>query len=219
MVGRESFESEIHHLEQLIIKLARRTKEQLQLAVQTLYDCDVEKAREVIQNDKELDKLDMQINEEAVVLIARQQPVATDLRRLIVALRISSDLERMADNAKNIAKSATHLGENHGITVHPSIREMEAIASEMIDLAISSYENEDISLARKLSELDDMVDNMYSSMLRELLEVSATEPQSIQHVMQMAFSGRYVERIGDHATNIGEDVTYLVKGKSLDLNL
>ncbi|MFC4401563.1 phosphate signaling complex protein PhoU [Gracilibacillus xinjiangensis] len=219
MVGRESFESELKHIEQLIIGLAKKTKEQLKLAVKALYECDVKRAREIIQNDKDLDKLDLQINEEAVVLIARQQPVATDLRRLIVALRISSDLERMADNAKNIAKSTTHLGENHGITVHPSIKEMEAIASDMIDLAIRAYENEDISLARKLAELDDILDNMYSTMLRELLEVTATEPESIQHVMQMAFSGRYVERIGDHATNIGEDVTYLVKGKSLDLNL
>ncbi|MGN8645485.1 phosphate signaling complex protein PhoU [Gracilibacillus sp. HCP3S3_G5_1] len=218
MVGREAFQGELQHLEQLIIELAKKTKEQLQFAVDTLYQADVSQAEQIIENDKELDQLDMQINEEAIVLIARQQPVARDLRRLVVALRISNDLERMADNAKNVAKSAIHLGENHGLQVHPSIKEMKKIAVEMIDLAILSYENEDVTLARKLSQLDDVVDNMYSTMLRELLEETATNPQKIQHIMQMAFSGRYVERIGDHATNIGEDVMYLVKGESLDLN-
>ncbi|WP_058307443.1 phosphate signaling complex protein PhoU [Gracilibacillus massiliensis] len=218
MVGREIFHRELQQVEQLIIKLAMKTKEQLTLAVRTLYNADVKEAEEIIKKDAELDKLDFKINEEAIFLIARQQPVATDLRRLVVALRISTDLERMADNAKNIAKSTIHLGAEHGILVHPSIEEMKHIAVEMIDLAIKAYENEDITLARKLSELDDIIDNMYSTMLRELLEETATNPQKIQHIMQMAFSGRYVERIGDHATNIGEDVTYLVKGESMDLN-
>ncbi|WP_208585913.1 phosphate signaling complex protein PhoU [Gracilibacillus suaedae] len=218
MVGREAFQGELQHVEELIIELAKRTKEQLNSAIDALYRADVSQAEQIIQNDKELDQLDRKINEEAIVLIARQQPVATDLRRLVVALRISNDLERMADNAKNVAKSTIHLGKDHGIEVHPSIQEMKLIAVEMIDLAILSYENEDITLARKLAELDDVVDNMYSTMLRELLEETATNPQKIQHIMQMAFSGRYVERIGDHATNIGEDVMYLVKGESLDLN-
>ncbi|MRI67315.1 phosphate signaling complex protein PhoU [Gracilibacillus thailandensis] len=218
MVGREAFQGELQHVEELIIELAKRTKDQLNCAIDALYRADVSQAEQIIQSDKELDQLDRKINEEAIVLIARQQPVATDLRRLVVALRISNDLERMADNAKNVAKSTIHLGENHGIEVHSSIQEMKLMAVEMIDLAILSYENEDITLARKLAELDDVVDNMYSTMLRELLEETATNPQKIQHIMQMAFSGRYVERIGDHATNIGEDVMYLVKGESLDLN-
>ncbi|SHN11766.1 phosphate signaling complex protein PhoU [Gracilibacillus kekensis] len=218
MVGREIFHREVQQVEQLIVQLARSTKDQLTSAVKTLYNSDVKKAEEIIKKDAELDQLDFKINEEAIFLIARQQPVATDLRRLVVALRISTDLERMADNAKNIAKSTIHLGSEHGILVHSSIDEMKHIAVEMIDLAIKAYENEDITLARKLSELDDIIDNMYSTMLRELLEETATNPQKIQHIMQMAFSGRYVERIGDHATNIGEDVTYLVKGESTDLN-
>ncbi|UOQ86014.1 phosphate signaling complex protein PhoU [Gracilibacillus salinarum] len=218
MVGREIFQSELEKVEALIIELARKTKEQLRSAVEALHSSDTEKAREIIEADRELDKLDFKINETAILLIARQQPVATDLRRLVVAIRISSDLERMADNAKNVAKSAIHLGEDHGIDIHSSIKEMQEIAIKMIDLAISAYENEDITLARKLADLDDIIDSMYSSMLRELLEETATNPQKIQHIMQMAFSGRYVERIGDHATNIGEDVMYLVKGESADLN-
>ncbi|MGP4042360.1 phosphate signaling complex protein PhoU [Gracilibacillus sp. D59] len=218
MVGREIFQSEVKKVEELIIEMAKKAKEQLTSAVETLYNSDIERAEKVIEADKQLDSLDFEINEAAILLIARQQPVATDLRRLVVAIRVSSDLERMADNAKNIAKSTIHLGKDHGIEIHKSIAEMKEIATKMIDLAIKAYENEDITLARKLGDMDDMIDGMYSSMLRELLEETATNPQKIQHIMQMAFSGRYVERIGDHATNVGEDVMYLVKGESADLN-
>lgn len=218
MVGRENFEDKLKQVESLIVRFAKMTQTQLTDAVEVLYQSDVDRALAVIEMDKELDKLDFEINETAILLIARQQPVATDLRRLVVALRISSDLERMADNAKNIAKSTIHLGKDHGIKIHDSVKEMKEIAIKMIDISIIAYENEDITLARKLSEMDDVIDNMYSTMLRELLEETATNPQKIQHIMQMAFSGRYVERIGDHATNIGEDVMYLVKGESADLN-
>ncbi|WP_163539625.1 phosphate signaling complex protein PhoU [Gracilibacillus sp. YIM 98692] len=218
MVGREQFQEELNHVEEVIIEMAEKTIEQLNNAVDALYKSNVEKAEKVVKDDKALDHLDFQINEESILLIARQQPVATDLRRLIVAIRISSDLERMADNAKNIAKSTIHLGADHGIQIHASIEEMRQVAVKMIELAIKSYKGEDITLARKLAELDDVLDNMYSTMLRELLEETATNPQKIQHIMQMAFSGRYVERIGDHTTNIGEDVLYLVKGESADLN-
>ncbi|GAB2573334.1 phosphate signaling complex protein PhoU [Gracilibacillus alcaliphilus] len=218
MVARSMFHAEQQHIEKLIIEFANKTKEQLSKAVDCLYKADVAKAKQVIDQDKQLDALDHQINDEAIVLIARQQPVARDLRRLVVALRISTDLERMADNAKNIAKATVHLGSNPRVKPHSAIREMKEIAIEMIDLAMKAYEYEDITLARRLASLDDMIDQFYGTIMKELLEEKATDPEEIQHVMQMAFSGRYVERIGDHATNIGEDVMYLVKGESLDLN-
>ncbi|MCT2537566.1 phosphate signaling complex protein PhoU [Aquibacillus koreensis] len=218
MVAREQFQMELNTLKAMIIDLAHGAEKLLYDAVQALYTADIDLAKQVIAYDKELDKKDMQINEAAILLIAKQQPVASDLRRLIVAIRTSSDLERMADNAKNIAKATIHLGENHGIEIHSSIKEMKNVAIDMIDLSIKAYENEDITLARKLGELDDHIDGMYSSMLKELLEETATNPEKIQHIMQMAFSGRYIERFGDHATNIGESIMYLVKGESFDLN-
>ncbi|WP_235817538.1 MULTISPECIES: phosphate signaling complex protein PhoU [Gracilibacillus] len=218
MSASSLFQEEQQHIEKLIIQLANRTKDQLTQAVDCLYHANVVEAKQVIKTDEHLDQLDHDINEEAIVLIARQQPVARDLRRLVVALRISTDLERMADNAKNVAKSTVHLGSHPTVEAHPSIKEMKNLAIEMIDLAMRAYTYEDISLARKLASLDDRLDHLYASMLQELLEEKATDSQEIQHIMQMAFSGRYVERIGDHATNIGEDVMYLVKGESLDLN-
>ncbi|MRH43118.1 phosphate signaling complex protein PhoU [Aquibacillus halophilus] len=218
MAARGQFQVELDKIKILIIELAHGAEKSLSQAVEALYNSDLELAKEVIAYDKLLDKKDLEINETAILLIAKQQPVASDLRRLIVAIRISSDLERMADNAKNIAKSTIHLGKDHGIKIHSELKDMRDIALKMIDLSIKAYENEDITLARKLAELDDLVDGMYSKILTELLEETATDPQKIQHIMQMAFSGRYIERFGDHATNIGENIMYLVKGESFNLN-
>ncbi|GAA5415512.1 phosphate-specific transport system accessory protein PhoU homolog [Paraliobacillus ryukyuensis] len=218
MVSRPHFESEIEKINEKVIALAEGAKKQLQDSVRTLYDKDISAAKHVIKADEKLDKMDLDINESVILLIARQQPVASDLRKLIVALRTSADLERMADNAKNIARATTLLGDDHNLLIHPSIHDMRDVALRMIDLAMEAYRQEDISLAKKLSELDDIIDGMYSNMLRELLEETATEPQKIQLIMQLAFSGRYIERFGDHLTNIAENIMYLVKGHLPDLN-
>lgn len=218
MVAREQFHVELDKIKQMVIELAQGAENLLNESVEALYDTDIDRANQVIESDKSLDQKEHEINEAAIILIARQQPVASDLRRLIVALRISTDLERMADNAKNIAKATLLLGEDHGLQIHPSIDKMRETAVKMVDLSIKAYENEDITLARKLAEMDDELDDMYGNIVRELLEETATNPQKIQHIMQMAFSGRYIERYGDHATNVGESIMYLVKGKTYDLN-
>lgn len=218
MVAREYFTTELGKLQKRIIELADDTERALTDAVKALYNQDVNLAKQVIAHDSILDRKELEINEEAILMIARQQPVATDLRRLIVALRISVDLERMGDNATNIAKSTIHLGEGHGIKVHPAIEEMKDIAVKMVDLSKKAFENEDITVARKLSEMDDLVDEKYGELVREMLEETATNPEKIQHIMQMAFSARYIERFADHTTNIAESILYLVKGESFDLN-
>ncbi|WP_017472669.1 phosphate signaling complex protein PhoU [Amphibacillus jilinensis] len=218
MVGREQFDQELLAVKDKVIQLARSSRRQLEQSVEALYRADVNLAKRVIKADEQLDEMDLSINEAAILLIARQQPVATDLRKLIVAIRISTDLERMADNAKNIARSAIRLGEDHQLTIHSSLADMRDVAFKMIDLAIDAYYKEDIKLAKQLSELDDLIDNMFSQVLEEMLHMSASNPQKIQLIMQMAFSARYIERFGDHLTNIAENVMYLVKGETFDLN-
>ncbi|WP_138417462.1 phosphate signaling complex protein PhoU [Aquibacillus sediminis] len=218
MVGREQFHAELEKMKTMVIDLAEGAKEQLSRSVEALYNGDLEATNNILEDDKVLDQKEMDINEAVILLIAREQPVASDLRRLIIALKISTDLERMADHAKNIAKSIQHLGENHGINIHEKLSDMKEIAIRMIDLSIKSYKHEDMTIARKLAELDDQLDKLYGEVTKELLEETATNPQSIQHIMQMAYCARYIERFGDHATNIGENVLYLIKGKSIDLN-
>ncbi|SEO34568.1 phosphate transport system protein [Amphibacillus marinus] len=218
MVAREQFDLELEAVKDMVIKLAKAAKVQLEGSIAALYQSDVDKAQQVMEADKELDQLDLAINEASILLIARQQPVASDLRKLIVAIRTATDLERMADNAKNIARSAIHLGNDHQLEIHPSLADMRDVAFKMIDLAIEAYKKEDIQLAKKLSELDDLIDGMFGQVMEELLQMTATNPQKIQLVMQMAFSARYIERFGDHLTNIAESIMYLVKGEVYDLN-
>ncbi|MBH0229880.1 phosphate signaling complex protein PhoU [Halobacillus yeomjeoni] len=215
---RAHFESELKDLKQQIKDLAIETKESLDTAIHVLYQGDVEKAREVMANDQSIDDKEEKINEDAILMLAKQQPVARDLRRIITALKISSDLERMADHSTNIAKATLHLGENHGIEIDPDLREMAVRAMDMVDLAVMAFENEDIALADKLSQMDDEVDEKCGNVVKRMLERTANNPEQIQHIMQMAYVARYIERYADHITNIGENIFYLVKGKSYDLN-
>ncbi|MFG6148514.1 phosphate signaling complex protein PhoU [Halobacillus sp. B23F22_1] len=218
MAIRLQFEEELAKVKNHINEMSLSTKEALDRAIHILYQGNVQQAKQLIKDDKVIDLKEEEINEEAIGMIAKQQPVATDLRRLVVAIKISADLERMADHTKNIAKATIHLGEDHGITIHPQLREMGILAMDMVDLSIKAFENEDITLAKKLAEMDDTMDKMYGEVVKELLESTAINPEQIQHIMQMAYTARYIERFADHITNIGENVLYLVKGKNVDLN-
>lgn len=218
MAIRGQFHEDLNELKNNIKQLAINTINIFDESIEALYAHDVEKAKEIRERDSILDRQELEINEQAILLIAKQQPVATDLRRLVVSLKISSDLERMADHATNIAKSTIHLGKDHDLTIHPALRDMADQAKKMVEVAIEAFENEDITLARKLAEMDDKVDTLYGDIIREMLEQTATNPQKIQHIMQMAFSARYIERFADHITNVGENIFYLVKGETFDLN-
>ncbi|SFD54373.1 phosphate uptake regulator, PhoU [Lentibacillus persicus] len=218
MVVREQFEADLSNLKEDIISLSNASVNALFKAVDALYNQDLALANTIIDEDKAIDKQELAINEQTILLIAKQQPVATDLRRLVIALQITTDIERMADNAKNIAKSTLHLGEDHRLTVHPKIKEMRDMAVEMNNIAMRAFEYDDISIAGKLSKMDDNVDRLYEWVIKDILNETATNPEKIQYVMQMAFSARYIERFADHITNIGENILYLVKGESYKLN-
>ncbi|ALX48091.1 phosphate signaling complex protein PhoU [Lentibacillus amyloliquefaciens] len=218
MVAREQFETDLNNIKEDIIALSNTAVKALREAVDALYNQDIILAKEVIENDKMIDKQEHAINDQTILLIAKQQPVATDLRRLVVALQITADVERMADNAKNIAKSTIHLGEGHLLTVHPRIKEMRDMAIDMNKTATRAFHYDDISIAGKLSAMDDQVDQLYESIIQDILNETATNPEKIQYIMQMAFCARYIERFADHITNIGESILYLVKGESYKLN-
>ena len=218
MTLRKQFELELDKIKQSIVQLATGAEDLFVRAVEALYNQDINEAKQVIDDDKRLDKIDTDVNNMVILLIAKQQPVAKDLRKLISYIRISSDLERMADNAKNIAKTTIHLGENNQIAIHPAINKMYEQAIEMIHLLIEAFKNEDIELAKKLADKDNVLDSLYGKVVKEMLEEKSTNQHEKQYIIQMVLSVRYIERIGDHATNISENIIYLVKGVTLDLN-
>lgn len=214
---REQFQTELDQLKSDIITMANLSGEALTKAVESLYDQSIDQAKEILEEDKKIDDLEDDINDKSVLLIAKQQPVATDLRRIIMYLRVVTDIERMGDNAKNIAKATIHLDKNH-TTIPEGLRQMHEITMEMLKTAMHAFKYEDITIATKLAETDDKVDKMYKQIVSELLGETATNPDKIQYVMQVAFCARYLERFADHITNIGESILYLVKGKSTKIN-
>lgn len=218
MATRDQFHDEMGEINEEIIELAQLAGKALNNSIQALYDQDVKMAEQVITDDKYIDKKEIAINDKTILLIAKQQPVARDLRRLVIALRIAADLERMADNAKNIAKSTIHLGEDYTPPLPNGLKTMRDLSNEMLRTAINAFKYEDVTIARKLSEMDDEVDKLYKYIISEMLGETATNPDKIHYVMQIAFCARYLERFADHITNIGESILFLVKGENYNLN-
>ena len=214
---REQFQSELDDLKEEVIKLANMSGEALSKSVDSLFNQDTDLARQILEEDKEIDKKEAEINEKSVLLIAKQQPVATDLRQIIISLRVVTDIERMGDNAKNIAKATIHLGKNIS-TIPEGLKQMHEITMDMLKSSMHAFKYEDITIAGSLAASDDKVDHLYKHIVSELLGETATNPDKIQYIMQVAFCARYLERFADHITNIGESILYLVKGKNYNLN-
>ncbi|GLO66583.1 MULTISPECIES: phosphate signaling complex protein PhoU [Oceanobacillus] len=217
MSTRNQFQDELQELYADILHMADLVGEALDKSMESLIQQQQEMAENVIAKDNEIDKLEQSINDKAILLIAKQQPVATDLRRIVSALRVMIDIERMGDNAKNIAKSSIRLLDNPS-SVPPDLSHMHHQVKKMLHTAVLAFEQEDISLAGKLAELDDEVDRVYKRVVSDLLYETATRPDQIEYVMQMSFCARYLERFADHITNIGESILYMVKGESVNLN-
>ncbi|CAM3405255.1 MULTISPECIES: phosphate signaling complex protein PhoU [Saccharibacillus] len=218
MVRRTDFDSGLNQLRELLIRMGNRMDEALKEAVESLKNDDLAQAEGVIRRDGELNALEEEILELGSQLIITQQPVAKDLRRIIVAFKISSDLERMGDLARDIAKVTIRLDGQHTVKPLVDIPRMAEISSSMISESLRSYMDENTDLAYKMAKDDDEVDELYGSMLRELYTLLIDNPESAPQMMLIQMVGRYIERIADHATNIGENVVFLVTGHRPDLN-
>ncbi|PAV29056.1 phosphate transport system regulatory protein PhoU [Virgibacillus profundi] len=218
MATRDQFQSEMEEINEDIIALANLSGKALSESIEALYHQDMELANQIIAKDIEIDRKEMEINDKTILLIAKQQPVATDLRRLIIAVRIVTDIERMADNAKNIAKSTIYLGQDNKALIPEGLQTMHDLSIEMLQTALNAFKYEDITIAGKLSGMDDKVDKLYKLIISEMLGETATNADKIQYVMQIAFCARYLERFADHITNIGESILFLVKGENYNLN-
>jgi phosphate transport system protein len=218
MSTRTIFDNNLKELKDLLLTMAEKSEHAIKEAMIALINQDMDKAKQVIEGDNEIDDLEYEINDKALLLIARQSPVATDLRKINVALKVSSEVERFADIAVNIAKSALHIGNEEHFKEIIDIPKMMGMALEMVADSIKAYYSEDVSLAKKCAEKDDDVDKMFGSLIQELLSYIPKNPNATNQIIQLAFVCRYIERIADHSTNIAEHVIYLVTGNRVDLN-
>lgn len=218
MIRRKEFDKDLEELRSLLQQMAEHVTEALEGAVVALQNVDTKRAEEIVHADLQLNAMEDKIMEIGSRLIITQQPVAKDLRRIIVAFKISSDLERMGDLAIDVAKATMRIQGQQLIKPLVDIPRMAGLVSVMIDEAIQSYLDENTDLAYKMAQEDDQVDQLYGSMINELHAYISEKPDTVAQAMLLTLVGRYIERIADHATNIGESVVYLVTGNRPDLN-
>lgn len=215
---RQLFDSHLKELREAIIRMGTMVQEATRDAVKSLKDGDEKLARQVIDGDEEMNRMEDKINEIGIALIATQQPVAKDLRRIIIAFRMASDMERMGDLAVDIAQITLHTSREGLLKPLVDIPRMAEIVQDMINDSIRAYVDENVELAYKMARMDDEVDQLHGQILREMFSYIVENPRSVNQALQLCFVSRYLERMADHATNIGESVVYLVQGKRPDLN-
>ncbi len=215
---RSQFEILLNEIKSAIIHMGEEVSKSIWQSVQSLQNGDQALAEQVVRYDLEINKMEEKIDVLGSRLIATQQPVAKDLRRILIAFKIAADLERMGDLAVDVCKVTLRLGsaaDTHSLT---ELIKMSELAIQMTEESIAAFTGEDIDLAYKTSALDDAVDDLHSRNLHYILTHITNDPQSINKAMLLSFVSRYLERIADHATNICESVVYLVKGSRPDLN-
>ena len=204
-------------LNKLLKDMSEEVERILNGCMECLISLDRTRAEFWIAEDQLVNNFERQVDDECVRLIATQQPVAKDLRKIISAMKISTDLERMADLAIGIAKVARRI---EGPLCKPlaDIPLMAEKALSMMRQGLEAYSNEDMELAHDLAIQDDAVDHLYNRVVRDLLVIMSENPEIIDQGMYLTFAGRYLERFADHATNIGENVIYIATAERKDLN-
>ncbi len=212
---RQGFNQELEALRQDILQMGARVAQAIEQAMESLEKKDFELAKKIMVADDDVDKMEIDIEDKCMVLIARQQPLAKDLRIIGTGLKITTDLERVGDHAYDIAKIALEIGETPLIKPLIDLPRMSVLALKMLNDSLSAYTNLDISLAEQVCIDDDAVDDLYHQTIRDLLTYMMEDPTTIGQATQLLFIARYLERVADHATNIAEWVIYLVTGQRL----
>ena len=209
------FDQELQELRELLLRMASRSEEQVRDALTSVKRRDAQAAQHSIERDREIDALEMDIEERAIALLARRQPMATDLRTLVSTLKISNDLERVGDHAVNIAQCAKRLAEAVPLPNLSELDRMADVSTEMLRDAIAAFIDRDADLARDVCRRDDQVDRYNDSVFRVMLAEMSRNPNAIVAALQMMLVARNLERIADLATNLGEDVIYIVEAKTV----
>ena len=209
------FHDELSHVKVRLLTMSGEAEAALGLSVEALLERDPERARRVIQGDRIIDTMEMEVEEMCANLLALQQPMARDLRMLLSALKIANDLERVGDHAVNIAQSAERLAQARPIAPEPEIVEMARLTREMLSDALEAFIRGDAAAGREICLRDDKVDALHRSVFRILLTHMMEDPHTIGAGMELFLVSRNLERVADLATNIAEDVVFLVEGKSI----
>lgn len=211
---RKQFHEELNEVRDDVVRLGALATEAIEAGTAALLDADLAAVEKVISNDKLLDDLADSIEERTYLLMARQQPMAVDLRTLVTILRVIHEMERIGDLMKNVAKAARRL---YPIELEPRVRgildRMREQAGAQMRLAVETFADGDTARAAALPDMDDVMDDLQKDLFRAIFSSPAADEASLQRAVQVSLVGRYFERIGDHAANIAERVDFMVTGQ------
>jgi phosphate transport system protein len=212
----KSYDEELEQLNNTLIEMGGLAEAQIDAAVQALVTRDPELARAVIDDDDKVDDLNYEVDNQAMRLLALRQPMARDLRNVVAAIKISSDLERIADYATNMARRSIALSETPPVKPVHVVPRMAHLVMAMMKNVLDAYVELDVDKALAVWQADEEVDEMYASLFRELLTYMMEDPRRITPCTHVLFIAKNVERIGDHLTNISETIYFLVHGERLE---
>ncbi len=210
MITETQFQKELEELKEHLLKMAVLVEETIHDAVQSLVKRDSELANQIFQREKQINEMELIIDEMCLRLLALRQPMATDLRFITSAMKIITDLERMGDQAVNIAERAISLNQEPQLKPYIDLPRMAEIAQSMVKDVLDAFVHRDVQLARSVCERDDLVDGLNDQVVRELLTYMMSDPKTIPRAVHLMIVARCLERIADHATNIAEDVIFMV---------
>ncbi len=206
---------ELEETKQLVLKMAGLVKKAVEKAIESLNKQDVEMAESIIKGDDEIDQLEVEIERRCIRMIALYQPEAIDLRLIMGIYKIVSDLERIADEAENIAERSILLAQEPPLKPYVNLTLMANHVKDMIEDAVMSFFQRDVELAKKVIARDDTVDELFHQLERELITYVMEDPRNIKKVINLSFVGRHFERMADHAENIAEMAIYWSEGEMI----
>ena len=212
----KAFDTDLQEITRRVAEMGGLAERQIADATQALVERDTDLAERVISTDPMIDALQHEIEEKAVLTIARRQPMAVDLREIVGAMRVCNDLERIGDHAKHIGKRVVALD----LDLHPQklirgVEHMSSLVSALLKQVLDAYASHDLAAALAVWNGDEEVDALCTSLFRELLTYMMEDPRNITFCMHLMFCAKDIERIGDHATNIAETVYYMVEGRAI----
>lgn len=207
------FDRDIEELKELLLRMGAMVEDAMSQSIRALLERDTAIAESVIASDREIDQMELEIDQHTIELIAKMQPAAVDLRFVATAMKITPELERIADLAQDVCERAIELNREPPLQPMVDMPRLARTAQEMVRQALDSFVRRDAELARIVIARDDEVDNMTEQSFRQLLTYMLEDPRNIARAIRLTFIGKYFERMADGATNICEMVVFLVEGK------
>lgn len=215
---RHHFTKALDDMYQSILRMGTLVEEALRKALTSVSTLDYKLAEQVIADDKRIDQAQLDVEDACAVLIATEQPVATNLREILVAIKIASDLERIGDHARHLARSLDTFAHDAFSEIVPSMERMTERGISMLHDSLTAFVEQDPEKARTVAERDDEIDAMHRALYQKIVDTMKHEPELIEDATRLLFLNRFLERLGDHVTNVCEWIIYAKTSEHVELN-